>query len=142
MNTQVGEMFHNNTIRPSSSPWNSPILIVKQKDGTNRFVCDFRAFNDVTRKDAFVITPEMVQEKIQELNLGKTPGPDGWLPVFLKYVSDLITVPMSILFQKTLCACIVSSQWLEACVTAIHKKEKRIYSKITDQSVSHRLSVN
>ena len=43
--------------------------------------------------NSFVITPKLVKEKIQELNSGKTPGPDGWPPVFLKNVSDLITVP-------------------------------------------------
>ena len=81
--------------------------------------------DDIPNKpdEPFVITPKLVQEKIQELNSGKTPGPDGWPPVFLKNVSDLITVP--ILFQKSLCECIVSSQWLEACVTAIHKKGKK-----------------
>ena len=75
--------------------------------------------------NSFVITPKLVQEKIQELNSGKTPGPDGWPKVFLKNVSDLITVPLSILFQKSLCECIVSSQWLDACVTASHKKGKK-----------------
>ena len=54
VNTQVGGMLHNNIIRPSSSSWNSPILILK-KDGTNRYVCDFRAVNDGTRKDTYPI---------------------------------------------------------------------------------------
>ena len=40
--------------------------------------------------DSFVITPEMVDKKLQELNQGKSPGPDGWHPVYLKNVSDLI----------------------------------------------------
>ena len=34
--------------------------------------------------DSFVITPEMEDKKLQELNQGKSPGPDGWHPVFLK----------------------------------------------------------
>ena len=37
--------------------------------------------------NSFVITPKLVQKKIQELNSGKTPEPDGWPPVFLKNMS-------------------------------------------------------
>ena len=48
---QVQEMFKNNIIRKSSSPWNAPILLVKKKDQTIRFVCDFRALNEVMKKD-------------------------------------------------------------------------------------------
>ena len=52
--------------------------------------------------DSFVITPELVDKKLQELNQGKSPGPDGWHPVYLKNVSDLIAAPLSLLFQKSL----------------------------------------
>ena len=72
--------------------------------------------------DSFTITPEIVREKLQELNPGKTPGPDGWHPVFLKNILDLVTLPLSILFQKSFKEGVVPSQWLKACITAIHKK--------------------
>ena len=47
--------------------------------------------------------------------------PDGWLPVFLKMVSNLIAAPLSLLFQKSLNESMVTSQWREVCITAIHK---------------------
>ena len=50
---QIGEMAENDIIRPFSSPWNSPILLVKKKDGSTRFVCDFRGLNDITKKDRY-----------------------------------------------------------------------------------------
>ena len=50
---QITEMLQNDIIRPSSSPWNSPLLLVKKKDNTTRFVCDFRGLNDVTKKDKY-----------------------------------------------------------------------------------------
>ena len=50
---QIKEMLDNGIIRPSSSPWNSPIILVKKKDNSTRFVCDFRGLNDVTKKDAY-----------------------------------------------------------------------------------------
>ena len=51
--SQIQEMLKNGIIRPSSSPWNSPTILVKKKDGSTRFVCDFRGLNDVTKKDTY-----------------------------------------------------------------------------------------
>ena len=41
----------------------------------------------------------------------------------------MIKVPLAILFQKSLREGVVPSQWLEASVTAIHKKEPKNYSE-------------
>ena len=50
---ELEKMLESNTIRPSISPWASPIVLVTKKDGTTRFCIDYRKLNDVTRKDAF-----------------------------------------------------------------------------------------
>ena len=53
VNSQIDQMLKNGIIRPSSSPWNSPLILVEKKDGTKRFVCDYRNFNAVTKKDTY-----------------------------------------------------------------------------------------
>ena len=49
---QVKEMLRDGVVRPSSSPWASPVVMVKKKDGSMRFCVDFRQMNDATIKDA------------------------------------------------------------------------------------------
>lgn len=48
----VAEYAEAGYIRESDSPWACPIVIVRKKDGTMRFCCDWRKLNSVTRKDA------------------------------------------------------------------------------------------
>jgi len=50
---QLREMQRNGVIQPSSSPWASPIVLVRKKDGTLRFCIDYRALNSVTKPDPF-----------------------------------------------------------------------------------------
>ena len=40
-------------VQPSDSPWVSPIVLVRKKDGTFRFCVDYRGLNSVTKKDNF-----------------------------------------------------------------------------------------
>ncbi|GFV89409.1 retrovirus-related Pol polyprotein from transposon 412 [Trichonephila clavipes] len=51
--TLLREMQENDIIEPSSSPWASPIVLVRKKDGSTRFCVDYRKLNDVTKKDSY-----------------------------------------------------------------------------------------
>ena len=56
-------------IEDSCSPWSSPILLVRKKDGTNRFVIDYRKLNTLTKKRLFSLT-DYIDEIISSLNGG------------------------------------------------------------------------
>ncbi|KAK1677095.1 hypothetical protein QYE76_037943 [Lolium multiflorum] len=50
---QLDDMLHKGLIRPSASPWRSPVLFVDKKDGANRLCTDYRKLNDVTIKNKY-----------------------------------------------------------------------------------------
>ncbi|GJY49214.1 putative reverse transcriptase domain-containing protein [Tanacetum coccineum] len=51
--SQLQELLDKGFIRPSSSPWGSPILFVKKKDGSMRMCIDYRELNKVIVKNVY-----------------------------------------------------------------------------------------
>lgn len=49
------DMLDDGIIRPSASPWSSPITMVKKSDGSWRLCGDYRVLNNVTQKDEYPI---------------------------------------------------------------------------------------
>jgi hypothetical protein len=50
---QIDELLEKVYIRPSTSPWATPVLFV-EKDGTKRMCIDYRALNEVTVKNKYL----------------------------------------------------------------------------------------
>jgi transposase InsO family protein len=53
VDAEVTKMLEHGVVQPSSSPWSSPIVMVKKKDGSWRFCVDYRKLNSVTHQDAY-----------------------------------------------------------------------------------------
>jgi hypothetical protein len=50
---QLRELSDKGYIRPSTSPWGSPVLFVKKKDGSMRMCIDYQNLNAVTVKNKY-----------------------------------------------------------------------------------------
>ena len=51
LRNEVDTMLEMGVVRPSTSPYASPIVMVKKKDGSNRVCIDFRKLNKITEVD-------------------------------------------------------------------------------------------
>jgi len=51
----LDDLMKSDIIRPSTSPYSSPIVVVRKKSGDIRLCCDYRRLNAITCRDAFPI---------------------------------------------------------------------------------------
>ena len=62
----IDDMLAKGVIQPSNSPWSSPIVLVKKKDGTHRFCVDYRRLNSCTLQDAYPLP--RIDESLDQLS--------------------------------------------------------------------------
>jgi len=53
LKSQIEELLWKKFIRPSTSPWGAPVLLVKKKDGSSRLCVDYRQLNKMTIKNKY-----------------------------------------------------------------------------------------
>ena len=66
---EVNDMIAAGVIEPSSSPWTSPVVPVRKKDGTLRLCIDYRQLNSVTQDDKYQMP--RVEEMVERLGKAK-----------------------------------------------------------------------
>ena len=66
---EVEDMLEKGVIQPCRSPWASPVVLVKKKDGSTRFCVDFRKVNDVTVKDVHPLP--RISDMLEALGSGR-----------------------------------------------------------------------
>ena len=66
---EVQKMLKQGVIEPSDSPWASPVVLVRKKDGSLRYCIDYRKLNDITIKDSYPLP--RIDESLDSLSKTK-----------------------------------------------------------------------
>ena len=74
---------------------------------------------------SIVVTEEQIDKALVKLNSNKACGPDGIHPKFLKELHSSLSVPLCILFNKTMSSGTIPTQWKTAEVKPIFKKGEK-----------------
>ena len=66
---KISSMLEKGAVEPGQSPWASPVVLVRKKDGSLRFCVDYRKLNNVTHFDVYPLP--RVNETLEALDGSK-----------------------------------------------------------------------
>ena len=117
-----GSMTHSNT--EMANVFNNHFASVYTREDISS-VPSFHLDHTVPTLNDVDITPSIVLDRLEKINVNKSSGPDGWPLLSLKETALQLSVPLCILFKKSLSSSCLPSSWKHAHVTPIHKKGNR-----------------
>ncbi|GAB0204360.1 mitochondrial enolase superfamily member 1 [Grus japonensis] len=77
------------------------------------------------KKDFPLVEEDQVREHLGKLNTHKSMGPDGMHPRVLRELADFISMPLSIICERSRRTGEVPEDWRKASVTLVFKKGKK-----------------
>ncbi|GJW81449.1 putative reverse transcriptase domain-containing protein [Tanacetum coccineum] len=75
LSEQLQELFDKGFIRPSSSPWGAPVLLIKKNDGSFRMCIDYRELNKLTDIPKTAFRTRYGHYEFQVMPFGLTNAP-------------------------------------------------------------------
>ena len=85
----------------------------------------FEEHQGIDNLDDINFTADDVEKKLENLKIGKSPGPDGIHPRVLKELAKELKMPLFIIFRKSLDTGVLPEVWKIANVSPIFKKGSR-----------------
>ena len=76
--------------------------------------------------DSIMVTEDMVKQKLKELRVDKSPGPDKVHPYILKNLADTISKPLTLIYNKSLQEETLPDIWKVGNITALFKKGNKM----------------
>jgi Reverse transcriptase (RNA-dependent DNA polymerase) len=83
LSAETAKLLDRQHIEPSTSPWTSPVVLVRKKDGSTRFCVDYRKLNDITVKDSFPLPriDDIFDQLSQSLYFTKLDFKNGYFQI-------------------------------------------------------------
>ena len=88
-------------------------------------VPEFEGIPVNTKLTSITVTEDTVLKRLQNLRVDKAPGPDDVHPYILKYLSETLAKPLTILFNLSLTETSLPQIWKKGIITALFKKGER-----------------
>lgn len=89
----IQDLLNKGIIRESESPYSSPILLVKKKDGSDRMCVDFRALNRLTVKDRYPLP--LIDDHLDRMGKAKYFSTLDMATGFHQIILDEDSIPLT-----------------------------------------------